>query len=64
MKFNENLKNLRLKKGLTQEQLAKLVNTSLGALRDWEQGRKEPRNLFTLEQLIQILECDYNDLLK
>ncbi len=64
MNFKENLKSLRNKKGYTQEQLAKAINISLGALRDWEQGRKEPRNLITLEQLTEILECDYNELLK
>lgn len=63
MNFKKNLKTLRIKKGYTQEQLAKELKIPLGTLRNWEQGFSTPKNIETLELLIQILECDYNDLL-
>ena len=64
MNFKENLKTLRIKKGFTQEELAKLLNVSLETLRRYEQGRAQPQKLEILESLTQILECDYNELLK
>lgn len=62
MNFKENLKTLRTKKGYTQKELAKLLNVPLSTLRNWEQGKNQA-SYETLEQLTQILECDYNDLL-
>ncbi len=64
MNFKENLKKLRTRKKLTQKQLAAAINTSLETLRRYEQGRAQPQKLETLEQLTEILECDYNQLLK
>lgn len=63
MNFKENLKALRTKKKLTQPQLAKLLNIPLPTLRNWEQGKNQA-SYETLEQLTEILECDYNELLK
>lgn len=63
MNFKENLKLLRTKKNLTQPQLAKLLNIPLSTLRNWEQGKNQA-SYETLESLTQILECDYNELLK
>lgn len=34
---------LRHEMGLTQEELAALVGVPVGTLRNWEQGRREPR---------------------
>ena len=63
MNFKENLKKLRIKKGLTQIELAKKLNISLETIRRYEQDRAQPQKLEILEQLTFILECDYNDLL-
>lgn len=51
----ENLKEIRLKKGLTQAQISKLVGVSINAYRNWEQGTGEPKEE-NLERLIEILE--------
>jgi putative transcriptional regulator len=32
----------RMKLGLTQEAFAKLLDTPVGTVRDWEQGRRQP----------------------
>ncbi len=64
MNFKENLKNLRTKQNLSRKELANKLNILQTAIRDWEQGLRQPRSLETLEHLTQILECDYNELLK
>lgn len=63
MNFKENLKSLRIKKGYTQEGLAKQLNLNYRTYLSYEHGEREPR-YSTLEELTHILECDYNDLLK
>ncbi len=40
--FKERLKELRLEKNITQEQLGKLVNMSKMAISHWEKGHSEP----------------------
>jgi len=42
MKFNENLKYLRKKENLTQEQLAEKLNVSRQAVTKWESGQAMP----------------------
>lgn len=37
-----NPKDIRAKLKLTQDELANLMNISVGTLRGWEQGRREP----------------------
>lgn len=64
MNFKENLKKLRNLKSFTQEELANLLNVSLETIRRYEQGRAQPQKLEILEQITQILDCDYNELLK
>lgn len=63
MNFKDNLKDLRVKRGYTQETLAKQMNIPKSTLRNWEQGLREPNKLIIIEQLTIILECDYNQLL-
>jgi transcriptional regulator with XRE-family HTH domain len=48
--FAERLKEFREKAGLTQAALAQATGLSLGVVRDYEQGRKEPalRSAFKL----------------
>lgn len=62
MNFKQNLKQIRKSKGLTQEELANLVETKYANIRDYEQGRTEPK-FATLEKIKIALECSYDDLL-
>ncbi len=48
--FSKNLKVLRLSKGLTQAEFAKILNTSVSTVGMYEQGRRSPDN----EMLIKI----------
>ena len=52
-KFNENLKDLRKEKGLTQKQLALELNVSEDCIYFWEKGRSEP----SIIDLINIAKC-------
>ena len=63
MNFKENLKKIRKEKNLTQQQLADLLHVTKTTIANYEQGIKEPK-LKTIEQIINILECSYDDLLK
>lgn len=40
--FSTNLKTLRRSKGLTQAELAKILNTSVSSIGMYEQGRRMP----------------------
>jgi transcriptional regulator with XRE-family HTH domain len=42
MTFAEKLRQLRMKVGMTQDVLARASGVSLGAIRDYEQGSREP----------------------
>ena len=42
MEFNDILKELRLEKSLTQEELAKELNFSMSVVNKWENGKKNP----------------------
>jgi putative transcriptional regulator len=54
--FAERLKELREKAGLTQAALAQATGLSLGVVRDYEQGRKEPalRSAFKLAEALGV----------
>lgn len=60
--FPQRLKELRLKKGLTQTELAKYMNVSQGGYTKWENGRTEP-NLETFLKLASILNTTTSYLL-
>lgn len=47
MEFKQRLKELRTEKGVTQIQIAKIVNMSKMAISHWEKGNSEP----SIEQL-------------
>lgn len=49
-KFSQRLKELRLEKGLTQKELADVLNTNNSSICDWECGRTEP----SIEMLLNI----------
>ncbi len=42
MEFKDILKELRLEKSLTQEELAKQLNFSMSVVNKWENGKKNP----------------------
>ena len=47
MSFQKRLRELRLEKGASQEDIAKLLNMSKMAVSHWERGKSEP----SIEQL-------------
>ena len=49
------IKELRASLGLTQQQLADRLYLSVGAVRDWEQGRTSPgkRSMKDIEKLLK-----------
>ncbi len=51
----ENLKEIRLKKGLTQIEVAKQVKVSVNSYRAWEQGVSKPseENLIKLKEVLR-----------
>lgn len=61
MKFGENLKLLRTKKGYSQETLAEKVNVSRQSVSKWETGESYPEMNNILE-LCKIFHCKINDL--
>lgn len=56
------IKELRAKKGLTQKQLAQLVNKSVTGLASWEQGLSEP-SVNDIRALCEIFEVSADYLL-
>ncbi len=48
--FSENLKDLRLEKGIGQVELANMIGVSKGIISLWENGKREP----TLSSLIAL----------
>lgn len=60
--FAENLKRLRLKKGLTQKELADKLSLSPSAIGMYEQGRREP-DLTTLKKICELFEISCDQLL-
>lgn len=62
MKFNEKLKELRLAKGYTQEDLASKLSITRQSISKWEQGINEP-DIDTLKKLCNILDCSIEDLI-
>lgn len=50
--FKDRLKELRMERGVTQEEVGKIVNTSKMAVSHWEKGHSEP----SIAQLILLTE--------
>ena len=51
-----NVRSLRRKLNLTQEQFAHTFHLSLGAIRDWEQGRNQPDH--AARALLRVIELN------
>lgn len=60
--IGKNIYALRKKQGLTQEELAKLVNVSFQAVSKWENGNSVP-DISTLPLLANVLHCNIDSLL-
>ena len=59
--IGENIKKIRITRGITQAQLADRVGVSEKTVSSWEVGRTEPRsNLF--DSICRILNCDMSEL--
>jgi transcriptional regulator with XRE-family HTH domain len=56
------IKELRLKRGLTQEEVAKHLGVTRTAVNYWEQEKQSPRSRY-IKPLAQILRCKVADLL-
>jgi transcriptional regulator with XRE-family HTH domain len=54
--FGAKMKELREKTGMTQEALARRIDLGIGAVRDWEQGRRIPSapSLFKLADALGV----------
>ncbi len=62
MEFNEKLRELRQRRGLTQEELADALYVSRTAVSKWESGRGYP-NIDSLKELSQFFSVSVDDLL-
>lgn len=55
------IKSLRIKKGISQDALAKLLGTTQAAVAMWEAGTRMPR-ADKLPKLAEVLGCSVSDL--
>lgn len=62
MKFNEKLKELRIQKNLTQDDVANHLHISRQSVSKWEQGINEP-DIQTLKQLCLLFEVTIDELI-
>jgi transcriptional regulator with XRE-family HTH domain len=59
--MGQRLRELRLARGLTQEQLARKIDVGLDAVRKWERGKRTPM-LDLAAKLADALECTIDEL--
>lgn len=62
MKLNDNIVKLRKKRGLTQEQLADILNVSVTAVSKWENGNNRP-DIELLPDMADIFQVSIDSLL-
>jgi len=62
MTIGENIKNYRLKTGLTQKDLSDRLSVSFQTISKWENNTNEP-DINTLKQLCSIFDCTMEELL-
>ena len=58
------IKDMRLKKGISQNELARLMEMSVSHIRKLETSKTSSIPFETLNKLCYILNCDVGDLLK
>ncbi len=61
MAIGNNIKNFRMKKGMTQKDLAEHLNVTFQAVSRWENDSVEP-SIDMLKSLTEVLECSLDDL--
>ncbi|MCX4248853.1 MAG: helix-turn-helix transcriptional regulator [Bacilli bacterium] len=61
MKFGDNLRNMRKKHNLSQEELSEKVRVSRQSVSKWETGDAYPE-MNNLLELCKIFKCQINDL--
>lgn len=59
---SENIKNLRIEKGVTQKGLAKALNVSYKTISHWESGYTEPPILI-IKRLKEFFQVSYEEIL-
>ena len=57
MEFGDRLREARVNKGLTQEQLAKKIGVAKSTLAGYEKGNREP-DVFKIKKIIEALGID------
>ncbi|WWU64686.1 helix-turn-helix transcriptional regulator [Clostridium baratii] len=62
MNIGENIKKIRIKKGISRKKLAKELNVSEPTISRYENNKREP-NLETLKKIANVLECDLSRLI-
>lgn len=62
MEFGDRLREARVNKGLTQEQLAKKIGVAKSTLAGYEKGNREP-DVFKIKKIIEALGIDAEYLL-
>ena len=62
IKFAENIREFRINKGITQKELADLVNTNQSTISKWENGTLEP-SLKELVKICSIFCCKADEIL-
>lgn len=61
--MSNNIKQLRLSAGLTQEKLANDAGISKRAIEEWEANRKPPTDVYKLHRIAKVLGCTIEDLI-
>lgn len=60
--IGENIKKLRLARGLKQSELAEKLHVAQNTISYWESGRTEP-NIGAIDMLCDVLNCSRSDLI-
>ena len=61
MDFGNNIKELRIKKGMTQKDLANVLNVTAQAVSRWENNEVEP-SISTINQMAELFDCSIDEL--
>ena len=58
-----NLRICRIRKGLTQKDIAEILKVGSNTVSQWESGRREP-SISNLKRIAEICECSLDELLR
>lgn len=61
--MSNNIKELRIKAGMTQRDLAEKSNVPYRTLQDWEDCRVKTSDVYKLHRIAVVLECSIEDLI-